>query len=291
MASIDTLIPDIYSLLKQKNGWFTEELATQFSAEVSARLKDMFSEDQRLRGTLRLSKLGDYCPRELWYAVNKPELAEPIPPWAYNKFAYGHILEAWALTLARAAGHKVEGEQDELVVDGIKGHRDCVIDGCVVDVKSLSSRSFEKFEKKTLAQDDPFGYLFQLDGYLVGSSEHDCVTDKTTGGLLGIDKTLGHMVLYKHEKREQLVRDRLARYKDIVRASTPPACSCQTEPEGKAGNIKLGTKASYSAFKWECFPHLRAFLYSKGPVYLTKVVRVPDVPEINKQGRMLVSSL
>lgn len=289
MKSIFTLIPDIYELLQRKDGWFTNELAAQFSSEVSLRLQAQYAEDHSLRKTLRLSKLGNYCPRELWFATNKPELAEPIQPWAFNKFSYGHILEAWALTLARAAGHRVEGEQDELVVDGVKGHRDAVIDGCLVDVKSLASRSFEKLEKKTLAQDDPFGYLYQLDGYLVGSLEDPLVTRKNSGFLLGIDKTLGHMVLYEHDLREKDVRARIAYYREVVARPVPPTCECGTVPEGKSGNIRLDTKASYSSFKWSCFPHLRAFLYASGPVYLSKVVRTPDVPELNREGQIIRS--
>src|SRR6266849_6159935 len=40
--------------------------------------------------------------------------------------------------MAKAAGHEVLGEQDELTLDGVVGHRDCVIDGCIVDVKTTS---------------------------------------------------------------------------------------------------------------------------------------------------------
>lgn len=287
MKSIHTLIADIYELLERRDGWFTDELASQFSTEVARRLQAQFAEGHSQRKTLRLSKMGNYCPRELWYAVNQPERAEKFPPWASNKFSYGHILEAWAITLARASGHNVEGEQDELIVDGIKGHRDCVIDGHVVDVKSCSSRQFEKLDKKTLADEDPFGYLSQLDGYVVGSAEDTLVTVKDTGFLLGIDKTLGHMVLYQHEVREQEIRAKIARYKDIVKLSEPPACACATEPEGASGNIKLGTKASYSSFKWDCFPGLRAFIYAKGPTYLTRVERLPNVPEINRHGKII----
>lgn len=291
MTHISTLIADIYELLNRRDGWLNDELASLFAEETSRRLQEQFTADPFLRKTLRLSRMGDYCPRELWYMVNRPELAERFPPWASNKFSYGHILEAWALTLARAAGHKVEGEQDELVVDGIKGHRDCIIDGHIVDVKSCSSRQFEKLQAKTLGRDDPFGYLYQLDGYLVGSAEDPLVTSKSTGFILGIDKTLGHMVLYSHERRELEIRERIRRYKDIVGASTPPPCACKTEPEGASGNIKLGTKASYSAYKWECFPRLRAFLYAKGPVYLSHVEKVPNVPEINRDGKIITRLL
>lgn len=247
---------------------------------------------------LRLSKMGEICPRHLWFSIHHPELAEPMPAEALFKFSFGHTIEAQAISLAKASGHEVTGEQDELVVSDIKGHRDCVIDGHVVDVKSCSSRMFEKFERKTIGNlpspedpdgGDPFGYLAQLDGYLVGSAEDPLVYVKDTGFIWAIDKTLGKMVLYEHKVRRDLILRRIELHKRIIQASTPPSCTCRTVKHGESGNLKLGTKASYSPFKRQCFPHLRTFLY-KGrngqlePVHLAKVVRTPDVLEVF--GRM-----
>ena len=137
-------------------------------------LKARPDEDERAP-RLRLSQMGPRCPKALWYSIHHPELAEKLPTWAKFKYAYGHILEAFAIILAKEAGHDVTGEQDAIEVDGVIGHRDCVIDGCIVDVKSASSRSFQKFKTKTLAQDDPFGYLDQLDAYMAGSLEDPLV--------------------------------------------------------------------------------------------------------------------
>jgi len=184
--------------------------------------------------------------------------------------------------LAKAAGHEVTGEQDELVVDGIHGHRDCVIDGAVVDVKSASSRGFQKFKDKSIAQADDFGYLDQLDGYSLGSLEDPLVRVKDRAYLLAIDKTLGHMVLYEHKVRHGEIQKRISDYKRIVRLDQPPRCECQSVPDGKSGNLKLDTRASYSPWKQVCNPGLRTFLYASGPVYLTKVVRVPDVTELTR---------
>ena len=235
--------------------------------------------------SLRLSKMGEMCPRHLWYSVHHPELAEPLPAEAIFKFSFGHTIEAQALALAKAAGHEVLGEQDELVVDGIKGHRDCVLDGCIVDVKSCSSRMFEKFEKKYIANDDPFGYLAQLDGYMVGSANDDLVRTKDRGYIWAIDKTMGKMVLYEHRLRAAFITERIRSFKSIVALPKQPSCTCGVVTDGKSGNIKLGTKASYSPFKHCCFPHLRTFLYSDGPRFLTHVARLPDVPEIPRSVR------
>jgi hypothetical protein len=181
----------------------------------------------------------------------------------------------------------VEGIQDELNVDGVIGHRDCVLDGFVVDVKSSSSIQFQKFKDKSIGQDDQFGYLVQLDGYLDGSVGDPLVTDLSRAYLLVVDKNLGHMCLYEHRRREGLVRDIIKKYRGIVNNAMPQACECQTVSDGKSGNIKLGMKASYSPFKWECFPNLRCFIYSDGPRYLTKVVREPNVMEVDRHGNII----
>src|SRR5882757_8844054 len=160
MKTIDTLIPDIYQLI-QTRGWFHDSLAGSFATDVSRRLQSQMGGQIR-NASLRLSQMGPRCPRALWYSINHPEMAEALPPWAEVKYSFGHIIEALAITLAKASGHEVTGEQDELVLDGIVGHRDCVIDGCLVDVKSASSISFQKFKSKGFEKEDSFGYLDQL---------------------------------------------------------------------------------------------------------------------------------
>jgi len=282
MKSIHTLIPDIYALIQRKDGWFDEQLADQLGRDVSQRLRNQLGDASTRGGSLRLSQMGPRCPKALWYSVRHPELAAPLPPWAEIKYSFGHTIEALAIALAKGAGHEVTGEQDELVLDGIVGHRDCVVDGCVVDVKSASSISFQKFKDKSFEKADTFGYLDQLDGYVVASRDDPLVRNKDQGYILAIDKQLGHMVLYEHTVRPDLIRTRIKYYKDVVGQDVPPPCSCRVIPQGASGNMQLDIKAGYSPFKNCCFPLLRTFLYSNGPVHLTKVVRLPDVPEITR---------
>ncbi len=225
--------------------------------------------------TLRLSQMGPKCPRALWYSIHHPELAERLPPQAKIKYAFGHMIEALAIELAKRSGHTVTGEQDELVVDGIKGHRDCVIDGAVVDVKSTSSLSFNKFKDGSLKDNDSFGYLDQLDGYVVGSLDDPLVTVKDRAYILAVDKQLGKLALYTHEVRQQHIRDRIKLYKDVVSKDRPPECKCGTLSDRESGNIRLDTQASYSSFKHTCFPSLRTFLYAGGPRFLTHVEKRP----------------
>lgn len=270
MTHIYTLIKDIYHLLEKE-----EDLEIPLTIRFGKR-----KEPPRLR----LSKMGPICPKHLWHSIHTPELAEPINGQAFFKFSYGHTVEKMAIELAKLAGHEVLGEQDELSVAGIKGHRDCVLDGHIVDVKSCSSRMFEKFQKKTIREDDPFGYLDQLDGYMVGSVNDDLVRYKDVGFIWAIDKNVGKMCLYEHHLRHASILARLESHKAIVASPLPPQCECKTIPDGKSGNMRLDAKAGYSPFRHVCFPEVRTFLYSDGLRHLTRVVRTPDVIELTKQG-------
>jgi hypothetical protein len=282
MTEIKNLVNDIYRIVEKEN-WFTSGRLADFGANLSTALN-------RHQGvpSLRLSQMGEKCPSALWHSIHSAAYAEPFPPWVRIKFDYGHILESYVIELCKAAGHEVTGEQDELILDDVKGHRDCVVDGCTVDVKSLNSRSFQAL-KAGLAPQDLFlrDYLDQLDGYVVAASEDPLVRVKDKGYILAIDKTLGHLHLEEHKVRALHIRERIAESKRIANLDVPPRCTCGTTTDGKSGNIKLDVKASYNSFKYCCFPQLRTFLYANGPVYLTKVNRVPDVPEINKHGQII----
>ncbi len=275
--NIRTLVPDIQALLRDKSGWMDEHLARDFGDEVAAGMLAKYGSAER-SPTLRLSQMGPKCPRALWYSIHHPELDQPMEAGAEFKYTFGHVIEALALSLARAAGHSVEGEQHECCVDGIYGHRDAVVDGCLLDVKSSSTRGMDKFKKGTLCEDDPFGYLDQLDGYLIGSLADPLVKVKDTAFLLAIDKQLGNMVLYEHKltpAREATLRKRIRDFKSVIALASPPPCTCASVPDGASGNLKLDVKASYSAQKYSCQPNLRTFIYSKGPVYFTRIVKTP----------------
>lgn len=284
---IHTLVTDIYAQVK-KRGWMTDEDTEEFGRNVARRIRTQFEE--RGPPKLRLSQMGPRCPCALWNSIHHPELAEALPATAEIKYTFGHLIEAEAIMMARAAGHTVTGEQDELVVDGVKGHRDCVIDGCVVDVKSTSSLSFNKFQDGTLKDNDDFGYLDQLDGYLVGSVDDPLVSVKDRAYILAVDKQLGKLALYEHRVRTESIRARIAEYKTIVGRSEPPDCNCKSVPDGESGNLKLDVKGSYSPYKFCCKPTLRTAIYSGGPRYFTKVVKWPmykgqPLKEVDRNGR------
>lgn len=280
MKSIDTLVSDIYGLFSDdETPPFSEDSVRGFAEKLSQRVNERIAES-RVPGRLRLSNIGKPCRRQLWYSVNEPEAAEQLPPEARIKFLFGDILEEMLLWLAKEAGHTVEGEQDEIDLYGVKGHRDGVIDGHLVDVKSASSYSFSKFRDHLTPDVDAFGYIPQLQSYLHGSSDDSTVRDKSSASFLVIDKTLGKIALDTHQKDNVDYRSKVDELQRVLSEPTPPDRAFKAEPFGKSGNEKLGVACSYCPFRKACWPGLRTFSYSTGPVSFTKIVREPDVPEV-----------
>lgn len=296
IKNIHTLIKDIHDVIEKEREWFAETVAEGL-AEQFRRIALQPRRQEDAGAVLRLSQMGEKCPCQLWHSIHTPSLSEPFPASASIKYAYGHVIEAMTLELAKAAGHEVTGEQDVLYVDGIKGHRDCVIDGCIVDVKSANSLSFQKIKAGQLAE-DPFlaSYLAQLDGYIVGSLSDPLVRVKDRGYILAVDKTLGHMCLYEHRVRPEFIQERIRHYKQIAALEAAPECNCGTVQDGESGNIKLDLRASYNPFKHACAARrgqkIRTFLYSNGPRYLVKVVKRPTyagkpIVEVDSSGKVV----
>ena len=282
MKQIETLVDDIYKLLGDGLPEdFPEEKINDFGRGLALLLVRRMDGGKDYKPGLRMSNIGTPCERKLWYGINQPEAEEEIPPWVRMKFLFGDILEHLLLFMADAAGHQVEGTQDEQEIEGVKGHRDSVIDGVIIDAKSASTYSFKKFADHKLDEDDPFGYVDQIQSYLHAGQSDPIVLDKDRAGFLVIDKTLGKICLDLHEKKTFPYED-LYRYKKAVIANPEvPDRSYDPEPKGKSGNKKLPMICSYCDFKKTCHPNLRTFLYARGPVYLTEVKKEPNVPEVS----------
>lgn len=232
-------------------------------------------------GSLRMSNIGRPA-RQLWYEVNTPEDAEPLHPNAYLKFLFGDLVEELLLFLAEEAGHSVEGRQGTLVLEGVEGHRDVVLDGLTVDVKSASPYSFKKFENHLKPEEDAFGYIQQIQNYIECGQEDELVTDKEQGAFLVMQKVTGDLTLDYHQKSNAPIRDIINYKKEVVASPEPPDRCFEPEPMGKSGNMKLGINCSYCPFKKKCWPGLQGYLYATGPVWLTEVVEEPRVPKIEE---------
>lgn len=284
MKDISTLVEDIYGVLEGHGGW-DAAVADHFNVAVDKLMDVRLNGTPRTGpGTLRMSNIAQPCGRKLWYHVHDEPTDETLAPSTRMKFLYGDIIEEVLLSLAEAAGHEVTGRQDEMRVEGIKGHRDGVIDGMLIDVKSASTYSFKKFKENKLKEDDPFGYIGQISGYLLSSQDDPLVTNKTEAGFLVMDKQNGHVHLdvYNLEKEMEEIKTTILVRKAESLASTPPERAFKDVPFQKSGNRKLPPACSYCPYKQSCWPGVRTFIYSNGPVFLTKVEEEPRVHEVKK---------
>lgn len=286
MKTIDTLVEDIYKVVEGKGGW--DKTVTEYlSSTISGLAEERFSQEQKPRDYLSLSIMGTPCRRKIWYKINQISDGETLSAQALGTFFYGDILEALVLSLAKAAGHKVEGEQDPLEINGVKGHRDAIIDGVTVDVKSASNFGFEKFEKHKLREDDPFGYISQLSSYVYAGKNDPRVKDKKRGAFLAVKKERFKLCLDVYDLSEEISgkEEEIESIKKMVQGDIPedrldPVPQNNDKKSRQYENKKLCLSCKLCEFRKVCWPEARTFLYSDGPTYLVHVEHEPRVTEL-----------
>lgn len=259
--------PDTDHIVSEDN---LDTFCTNLKEGLRSRLRK-----QEERGGLRFSSLGKK-DRQLWYEAKGYD-KEKLTGKTFLKFQYGHVIEELLLFLIKEAGYEVDNEQAEVECNGVLGHTDCTVNGIVVDVKSASPYGFQKFKNGTVIDDDPFGYIQQLSGYST------CLTPGEPAAFIAFDKVSGEICV--SEVGRSIITDhppgpRIDHLKTVIDSDIPPERCYEPVEMGKSGNMKLPTGCSYCAFKASCWPEARMFIYSSGPVWLSKVVKTPDVYEV-----------
>ena len=278
MKKIENLVSDIYSVLSPLTKGEALDISDKDIDDFGEAIKDVVrhwaTPKSRDSNTLRMSNIGK-PGRQLWYDLKyKKEESSFEDSYLPIKFLYGHLLEEVLLFLVKMSGHKVEDEQKEVEVKGVKGHIDCKIDGEVIDIKTASGFAFNKFRNGTLREDDPFGYMAQLAGY-------EEAEGTTNGGFLVINKESGELTLYQPEELDKPYAPKIIEdIKESLNNNEPPEVCYDPIPEGKSGNMKLPKNCVYCNHKFKCYPDLRVFKYSKGLVYFTEIVNEPKVEEV-----------
>ena len=278
MKKLESLVADIYSALSPLTEGKALEVSDKDIDNFGEAIKDVVrhwaTPKARDNNTLRMSNIGKPS-RQLWYDLKyKREESSFEDSHLPIKFLYGHLLEEVLLFLVKMSGHKIEDEQKEVEVKGVKGHIDCKIDGEVIDIKTASGFAFNKFRNGTLREDDPFGYMAQLAGY-------EEAEGTTNGGFLVINKESGELTLYQPEELDKPYASKVIEdIKESLNNNEPPEFCYEPIPEGKSGNMKLPKNCSYCNHKFRCYPDLRVFKYSKGLVYFTEIVNEPKVEEV-----------
>lgn len=283
--NLSTLVEDIYQTVTDITGGNKEvpdELLNELGQKIARTIKTWSTPQHHNKFKLRMSNIGRPA-RQLYYSQKD---TQEIKHHASTqiKFLYGHIMEDLLIFLTKLSEHAVTDEQKEVLVDGVLGHMDCKIDGEVIDIKTASGFGFKKFKNKTLAEDDPFGYVSQLAGY-----ERAEGTDN--GGFLALNKESGELTLYQPEDLDKPnVNTLISNIESALKGDAPPDKCYKPIKSGSKGNMKLPMGCVYCSHKFVCNADtndgkgLRVFKYAKGLEYMTKVVSLPKVEEIQHES-------
>ena len=280
MSKINTVVKDVNKIFSQIGSGKPVELPEKKVDILLSNLKEALSQWSTPREKsvgLRMSNVGR-PNRQLWYDIKSNKNQEDFSPAVIFRFLYGHVVEELLLFFVDLAGHKVEHQQAEVNVLGLKGHVDCLIDDVVIDIKSASDFSFRKFKDGKLSQDDPFGYLAQLAAYEHGFG-------KSGGGFLVANKSSGEICLYIPDELEvPNIESRLETVRTELKEDVPPRERCYPIiAKGKSGNMGLHNSCKWCRHKFQCNPDLRVFKYSNTLEYLTEVEVLPSVEEITAE--------
>jgi len=261
---IENLIEDILSLLENEsevNQDFIESMNKDIGAAVANAIKEGNSGGGR---RLRPSNFGKECKRALWYDLNAPK---PISAELKMRFLTGHILEAVLLCLVKHSGHTVTKQQHEVALHGMKGHTDALIDDVLIDVKTASKFSWEKFKKAGLS-DDSFGYKQQLSFYANALGKDEAY-------LFIMNKNSSELQLVNCEVVN--VQEDVNEAKRIVASKEPPPIPYSLED---TPNKEIPVKCRFCDHKKDCWKEMRTFKYSSGLKYFAEINKLPRVEEV-----------
>ena len=293
--TINTLVKDIEDVLLNGAKGVSRDKIQNFGNLVANTMYDRLNETKKVF-SLRLSNIGSPCVRKLWLDRWVLDGKEPLRASTKLKFLFGDLIELLVLFLADLTGHDVRDQQKERRLHGILGHSDVTLDGQLVDAKSASSFSFNKFKHALKKEDDSFGYLGQLGAYHASSQDDEGVLDKDKASFLVVDKQHGHITLDTHEFNHDEIDWEKAISERVSVVNNPDVMPDRAFPEIEDGyvhketkqliingNKKLGVNCSYCDQKGNCYGNIRVFLSSKGPVFFTHVVKEPRMKEASWQ--------
>lgn len=295
MPKIDTLARDIYDLLDRPNAdmQFDIDREVDLSKRLISHIRDEVRDPDRTSrpaNELYVTQFTSPCNRRVWYNVYGKDLErERIAGKNRFKFVYGDLIEEMVLYFAELAGHNVThkqhrfetplGASDPFI---ICGRIDAIIDGVLIDVKSMEGFSFDRLVAGTY--EDKWGYFTQLGIYKhmaeqAGIEVRECA-------ILAVNKSNGRLHVHKVDP-EYLV----GCWARVVGAVKDPKSLYELPDRhitSKSGNDVLGAGCSYCPFKFDCYERdglngLEVYGYSDGPTFMPKPVkRPPKVPQITE---------
>jgi hypothetical protein len=290
MASIDTLVEDIYAVLGGNkppsdivdNITSNAEFAKRVLQHIHA---DLVPDDRTDRDPdeFYVTQVSNPCWRKAWLDKFKHDAVREraLSGATKFKFLYGDLIEEAFLYLAQAAGHEVTDTQRRFSIPlpgkkyKLAGRIDAVVDGWLVDVKSSDPFTFDRMVKGTY--DDKFGYETQLHLY-----EH-MSPDKYKGvANIFVNKVNGKIHVHKWTNPVYgFIENALEEFADVVDEAHPPMIPYDIEDDGS-----LCTACSYCPLKFHCYKGLRVFAYSTGPKFVAESrtkIKVTEITDAYKK--------
>tara|TARA_R110002051_G_scaffold48528_4_gene95639 strand:- start:92 stop:982 length:891 start_codon:yes stop_codon:yes gene_type:complete len=241
-------------------------LIEEFKEMCGSAIERQFSRKNEHR--VRMSGVGKpLCQQKMSIREDREE---DVDYTLVMKFLFGDLIEAIAVTVLKASGVEIQGEQEavSMNIGGIelKGTYDVKINNKIYDIKSAAPGSFSmKFAANrgynNIKKDDVFGYVPQ--GYLYAEA-----ANSTFGGWIAINKATGEWAvceapLVQDRDREEALKLADTNIREVLTNKTIDKCftdSVETYKDKETGSVKktgnrlMDRTCSYCGFKRYCWP-------------------------------------
>ena len=241
-------------------------LIDEFKEMCGAAIQRQF--DRKSEYRVRMSGVGKpLCQQKMSIREDREE---DVDYTLVMKFLFGDIIEAIAVTVLKASGVAIQGEQEAVNLDiggtNLRGTYDVKINNKIYDIKSAAPGSFSmKFAANrgynNIKKDDVFGYVPQ--GYLY-SEAAGC----NFGGWIAINKSTGEWAvceapLIQDEDRKEALALADSNIREVLNNPTIDKCftdSIETYKDKETGFVKktgnrlMDRTCGYCGFKKYCWP-------------------------------------
>lgn len=258
----------VEKILKYLTDNKSENDSLRYEAEKLAgwAFKRQFQTDSETNRAMGLSGCGN-CPRKLAYKLHGFEVnGKEIDSRANVTFFMGDILEAMVMCLAKASGLAITATGMNQITVSLKigdkivyGHPDGLLfyerEGILVECKSMSDFSYQKFEKGEI----DYSYECQINSYLESLGFNRCV-------IIAVNKNNGMIAEKIIVKSPEIVKFLKENLKAVLESTKESLPKPMFEPNDKG---ELPWQCRYCAYFKTCWPNSELVL--KGKSYVLKV--------------------
>ena len=226
-----------------------EELLKEVGEESAWIFERQFGRKDEEARSLRLSSIGKCMRQQAYHVLDFEKAGKEMDSRSYMVFFQGDMAELAVIYLAKLAGCNIKDEQKEVEINGIKGHPDATMDGRLVEIKSMSSYGFEKFEKGEIDE----SYLYQINAYLHCLGMTECI-------MVALNKdagVLGERVITKDPNKVSDIIYRIENLKSATKDSLPQ------RPYAPDEKSILPWQCLYCAYWKHCWPGAEKILVGR----------------------------